>query len=233
MVRSETKRLVQRVFEAVDWAVLGDVYCDEGGEAFWDAHRGAALRLGCEWADALARRVRRGGVSLYAGAGVAELPAMVAEARELGRRVVAANLREAECAVLDAALRAAGIRADELTIEPCDVVQVLARGPFDHLAMVSLLTDPETWPVTSGMTYGRLPPVLLDVEAFVRERDAINRLVGALLDAVTAQAWITTSVDEVPWLLDALDRRGRRYEADDETLETAIVGDPIGFLRVS
>ena len=56
MGRSETDRVLRHLFRALDWRALGDVYCDEGGEAFWAEHRGKALRLGLRWADALLPR---------------------------------------------------------------------------------------------------------------------------------------------------------------------------------
>lgn len=232
MVRSETRGLLERLFDVLDWESLGEVYCDEGGDAFWAEHRGPALWLGMRWADALGRRLESGGVSLYVGAGVAELPAMVAEVRDMGRRVVAVNLRAAECTALDAGLRAVGVGAGELTIRPCDVAEVIGEGPFDQIAMVSVLTDPETWPVTSGVTYGRLPPVLLDVERFVRERERIVALVDAVLGVLAERAVVTTTVDEVSWFLHAAERLDLAVETDDEAIETAIVGDPLGFLEV-
>src|SRR5690606_32090939 len=102
MVRADTRELLKRLFDALDWAALGEIYCDEGGEAFWREHRRPARIAGLGWADALASRLPPGGRSLYVGAGVAELPAMIAERRELGRTVVATNLRARECEVLDA-----------------------------------------------------------------------------------------------------------------------------------
>jgi hypothetical protein len=227
-----TRKLLERLFAALDWSRLGAIYCDEGGAAFWAEHRGPALRLGMAWADRLLPRLGAGGVSLYVGAGVAELPAMVAEVREGGRRVFAANMRAGECSVLNEGLRAVGVGPDELTIEAGDARRLAGRGPFDQLALVSVLTDPESWPTVSALTYGRVPPVLLDVEAFVRERAEVLALVEALLDTAAPRTVWTTTVDEVSWLMDAAARRGLRVEADEDVVETAIVGDPLGFLTI-
>ena len=43
---------------------------------------------------------------------------------------------------------------------------------------------------------------------------------------------VTTTVDEVAWFLDWSGCSGASIEADDEVIETAIVGDPLGFLAV-
>jgi len=44
---------------------------------------------------------------------------------------------------------------------------------------------------------------------------------------------ITTTVEEVAWFLSMAADRGLTIEADEEMVPTAIVGDPLGFLRVS
>ena len=97
------------------------IYCNEGGDAFWTVHRGPARRLGCEWADALGPRLTPGGRSLYVGAGVAELPAMLHETLDLGRTVVAANLRGEEIEILKAGMRSVGIDAPGLEWVASDV----------------------------------------------------------------------------------------------------------------
>ncbi|MBK8980113.1 MAG: hypothetical protein IPM29_29790 [Planctomycetes bacterium] len=232
MVYETTSRLCDELFERIDWAALGAIYCDDGGEAFWDEHRGPALVLGVTWADALGRRVARGGRSLYVGAGVAELVPMLHEAIDLQRRVVATNRRDDECEVLNAALAAVGVAADVLRIEPVDARARLQAGPFDHVSVVSVLSDPETWPTVGAVTYGRMPPVLLDVGAFVRERDQIVDIVDGIGASLASQAVLTTTVEEVPWFLAWADRVQAHIEADDEVVESALVGDPIGFLEI-
>ncbi|MFO1053663.1 MAG: hypothetical protein U1F36_15720 [Planctomycetota bacterium] len=226
-------KLLDRLFASLDWHLLGSVYCDTGGDAFWEEHRKPALRQGRRWAEALAERLPQGGTSLYVGAGVAELPAMLREVRSLGRRVLAGNLRVEECSILDAGLRAVGVAPNELTILPVDARSLCAQGPFDHLSLVSILSDPERWPVSSAVGYGRMPPVLLDVDTFVRERGEILALASDLVAALRTPAWITTTAEEVPWLMHVAEVSGRSLESDDEMIETAIVGDPIGFLRLA
>ncbi len=231
MIQAATLRLCDHVFERLDWARLGEIYCDEGGDAFWAAHREPARRLGGDWARALARRLPTGGTSLYVGAGVAELVPMLVEACDLGRRVVGANLRAEEIEVLQAGLRACDLGA-RIDLRAGDAAAVAEGGRYDHLAVVSVLTDPETWPQLSGVTYGRIPAVALDVQAFTAERERARRLVGGLCAGLTLPGLVTTTVDEVAWFLDWSDQSGVSIEADDEVVETAIVGDPLGFLAV-
>ena len=62
--------LTTRIFEVLDYGRLGEIYCDEGGDAFWQEHAEPARLLGVQWARSLATRVDRGGSSVYVGAGV-------------------------------------------------------------------------------------------------------------------------------------------------------------------
>ena len=88
-----TRRAIKEIFSRLDYAQLGPIYCDEGGDEFWAAKRGPCQRLGTKVATALKARLKPGGTSLYVGAGVAEIPPLVMETLELDRRVVACNLR--------------------------------------------------------------------------------------------------------------------------------------------
>ena len=164
------QQALERVLDAVDWRALGDVYFHEDGEQLLRNRREPLQRLGTIWARALLRRLPPAGRSLHVGAGLAELPAMLAEILVAGRSVRAVNLRGEECAILDRALQQAGL-ADRLRIEHGDAGSIDPAERYDHLGVVSLFTDPETWPTLSDISYGRICPVQIDVEAFVRERD--------------------------------------------------------------
>jgi hypothetical protein len=165
------------------------------------------------------------------GAGLAELPAMLAEILVAGRSVRAVNLRGEECAILDRALQQAGL-ADRLRIEHGDAGSIDPAERYDHLGVVSLFTDPETWPTLSDISYGRICPVQIDVDAFVRERDHARSIAVRLWGLLQRPGWITTSADELGWFLDRADAEGVPVEADDALIETAMVGDPIGFVHV-
>ena len=226
MIPSEqARRRIAAVFAALDYGALGAIYCDEGGDAFWDAHREPARQKGIEWAAAAAARLEPGGASLFVGAGVAELPALITEIVDLRRSVRAVNLERGECEVLNAAL-------DGLVeVEAIDAHSV--GGRYDHLCMVSVLSDPVRYPVTSAVSYGRIPAVHVDVPAFESERRTLHALVDTLLGGLERPGVLTTTFEEVPWILAGVERLGFRVDADEELVETAIVGDPLGFLTIA
>jgi len=226
-----TLELIERVFSGLDYGTLGAIYCDEGGAAFWEERRENVMRAGVEWARALGDRLRSGS-SLYVGAGVAELPALLTECFDLGREVHIASLNGPECESLNASLGALSL-SDRILFRFCDASEVAVEGAVDHLSLVSVLNDPEHYPTVSDMSYGRLHPVLLDLDAFETERSRLRALVDHLLGALTTPAWVTTTVEEVSWVMAAADARGLVVEADDGVIETALVGDPLGFLRIS
>ena len=55
----EVEKLTRRVFDAVDWRVLGDVYFHEDGEQHWADRRKLVVELGSQLARRLARQVER------------------------------------------------------------------------------------------------------------------------------------------------------------------------------
>ena len=228
----EVVQVIRSVLAALDYRALEEVYCDEGGDAFWAAKKPEVERLGLEWAAEAVRRLPPGGRSLYAGAGVVELPVMIAETLGLERSVQAANLRIEECAVLEKALAAGGI-GGRLQVEPVDVRELATAGIFDHVAAVCLLTDPESFPNLSGLTYGTLHPAAVDGAAFAAEHERAATLADCLWDALVPEGvgWITTTFEEVPWFLERATRHGVEVAAGDTMVQTALVGDPIGFLR--
>ncbi|MGH8701529.1 MAG: hypothetical protein ACREVR_10215, partial [Burkholderiales bacterium] len=63
----------------MNYSSLGRIYCDEGGDAFWEDRRGPCQKLGIKLAEVLRGRLRPNGRSLYVGAGVAELPVLLME----------------------------------------------------------------------------------------------------------------------------------------------------------
>lgn len=232
-IDDRTARAVRAVLGALDYEVLAEVYCEEGGLEFWRDRREAVEELGLLWAEELSRRLRASGRSLYVGAGVAELPALLVETLSLGRECLAVNLRARECAALRAGLESAGLHVPRLRIEAADAADFLAPGRYDHVSAVSVLSDPETYPWLSAVTYGRADPLRLDAAAFAAEREDVRRLAGGLLDSLAPPAWLTTSVEEVAWFCEQAARRGLRLEPEPTTLETAVVGDPIGILRLT
>lgn len=224
---ARARAAIAAVLSSLDLQRLADVYCDHGGDAFWADRLGPVRDLGCQWAVELTKRLAPGGVSLYVGAGVAELPALITEVLDLGRTVRASNLRAVEVDVVNRALVSHGL--PELLC--CADARELGSA-HDHLSVVSVLSDPETFPMVSGITYGRLHPVHVDVDELVRERADVDALVEAICRGMSLPGLITTTVEEVPWLLAWAEAKGLVIEPDEAMVETAIVGDPIGFLRV-
>jgi hypothetical protein len=226
----ESLELVERLFASLDYRTLGGIYCHEEGDDFWDERRDDVVRAGLQWAGALGARLGSGR-SLYVGAGVAELPALIVETTDLDREVHIATLNAPECDSLNQSLAALGL-SDRIHFHFRDAGAVLREDAFDHLSLVSVLNDPEQYPTVSDVSYGRLHPVFLDLSLFETERKRLRTLVESLLDALQLPAWVTTTVEEVPWIMAAAEGRGLQVEADEDVIESAVVGDPIGFLRI-
>lgn len=226
---NDQSRLLARVLDALDWRALGDIYFHEAGESELRSRRNALVELGDQLAHHLLRRLPRAGRSLWVGAGLGELPVLLAE-QARGRGVVATNLRHAECDLINAALRRAGAPGG-LELLAVDARSMATAAAFDHVGCISLFTDPETWPLLSDVTYGRIAPVQLDVERFAAERENARGLARQLFEAITLPGWVTTSAEEAAWFLEPALALGVAYDADDELVETAVVGDPVGFLR--
>jgi len=220
------------LFAELSLTEIGEIYCDYGGREFWQHRREVVLELGIAWAEALVSRLEPSGRSFYVGAGVAELAAMITEARALGSRLSVVNLRERECVELNRALRVVGVAEEEILVEARDASELAVEREYDHLGLVSVLDDPELYPEVSDLTYGRMPPALLDLEAFAIERGKIHALVDAVLGGLSLPGLVTTSFEEVPWIMNWAGRAQVQVDADDVSLETAVVGDSIGFMRL-
>lgn len=224
-VRATTRRCIHQVLAMLDYAALAPIYCDEGGEAFWEDRRGPCERLGIKVATVLKNMLLPGGRSLYVGAGVAELPPILMETLELHRQVEAYNLRDTEVAVLNRALQPTPV-----SITAGDARSAL--GMFDHLWMVSVLNDPERFPTVSALSYGRADPVAFDAARFCQEREAVFALTAACLEKVSQPGLITTSVEEIPWIAHWCEQHALSYLVGKADYPTAIVGDPICFIWI-
>ena len=213
------------MFDRLDYKRLESVYCYEGGDEFWRAKRGPCRQLGIKIAEALVRKLPHGGRSLYVGAGVTELPSLLAEALELQRLVEPYNLRRSEVAVLNRTIRSLPIkfRAQDAS---------LATGLFDHLWIVSVLNDPERFPHLAPLSYGRADPVTFDPVRFQTERRAVQTIVNRCMAKLNAPGLVTTSTEEVVWIADWCHRHKIPYHVERKQYLTALVGDPICFIKV-
>ncbi len=220
----KTLNAIAQVFNTLDYATLGAVYCDEGGEAFWQERRGPAQELGIQMAEILLDHLRPKGRSLYVGAGVAEIPTLIMETLELSREIHAYNLRTAEVTVLNHARFGLPLfhARDART----------AQVKVDHLHMVSVLNDPECFPQVGALSSGRANPVTFDPDVFTIERSAVTALAAACLEKLELPGLVTTSVEEIPWITHWCERQGLDCIVEDEDYPTAIVGDPICLIRL-
>ena len=224
-IRIPTKHAIRDVFSRLDYDALGDIYCEEGGEAFWKAHKKQCQTMGIRIAEALKRRLSQRGRSLYVGAGVAELPLLVTESLDMDRIVEAYNLRESEVRILNLA-------CDGLPFTIQTNRAQTAHGTFEHLWMASVLNDPECFPETSALSYGRTDPVRFDPVAFQRERTHIQDLLDACLRKLSRPGLLSTTVEEVTWMTDWLIRHRIPFHVEEQLYPTAIVGDPLCFIRI-
>ena len=220
-----TRCLVAEIYDRLDYGALGPVYCYEGGKEFWRAKRRPCERLGSRIAVLLKRKLGRGGRSLYVGAGVAELPALIMETVELGRTVEPYNLRRAEVAALNPACNSI-----PLTFHAGDAAR--AQGRFDHLWIVSVLNDPERFPHLSPLSYGRGNPLTLDPLKFGKERRIVRALVARCMGKLARPGLVTTTTEEVLWIAEWCHRHRVPYLVGKRFYPTALVGDPICFIHV-
>jgi hypothetical protein len=221
----EIRQAIARTFDRLDYRRLAGIYCYEGGEEFWKAKREPSRRLGQRVAEALLTQLPSGGRSLYVGAGVAELPALLAEALVLHRAVLPCNLRRAEVAILNH-----GCRGLPLRFYAIDAGK--ARGTFDHLWIVSVLNDPERYPSVSVLSYGQAVPLTFNPAAFIKERRILRLLVDRCMSKLRLPAIVTTTVEEANWIADWCHRKNVLYRVERRQFLTALVGDPICFVRV-
>ena len=220
-----TRLAIATTFARLNYRRLAGIYCYEGGEEFWKAKRETSRRLGLRVAKALLTRLPPGGRSLYVGAGVAELPVLLVEALALHRGVVPCNLRRAEVVTLNRTCRGLPLRFYAIDAGK-------ARGTFDHLWIVSVLNDSERYPQVAALSYGRAIPLTFDAAAFVQERRTLRLLVSRCLSKLRLPAMVTTTVEEANWIADWCHRKNVWYRVERRQFRTALVGDPICFVRV-
>ena len=226
----------------LDWERLGDLYCHEGGDAFFspvqvEAQGEAGMHIAVALGESLAAiRRETPGRTLYVGAALAELVPVLFETLLLGREVVLHNLAGPEAEEINRALsRVEGEIGRALPrIHTGDLASI--AGPFDHGWMTSVLTDPEAFPTLHDRLYGRtgedaacrLAPGGGD-EA--RELVAARRLMGELTARLALPALLTTTDEELPFARDACAARGWSLEVPDEGRLSAIVGDVVRHCR--
>ncbi len=225
-LKSNTIQHIRDMYEALDYQGLGPIYCDEGGDEFWEDRRGPCQKLGSAIARALKLRLSAQGRSLYVGAGVPEIPPLLMEHLELNRTVCPYNLRQGEVDILNQAAGETGLSFFDGSAES-------ATGTFDHLWIVSVLNDPEEFPNLSVLfSYGRADPLAFDTAAFATERETGVRLFANCMAKLTRPGWLTTSVEELPWVEHWSETHRRHVTIEEQVYPTALVGDPVCFIRI-
>ena len=156
---------------------------------------------------------------------------LAVEACELGREVEPCNLRSNEVELLNAACGALPFRFKSA---PSSTAKGKGKGKgrFDHVWIVSVLNDPEKYPELSALSYGRANPVMFDPRSFERERKIVKRLAASCLGKLSIPGLVSTSVEEIPWIIDWCARAGIRYRLEQHTYPAALVGDPVCFIRI-
>ncbi len=225
----------------LDWERLGDLYCHEGGEAFFtpgqiEAQTEAGLLIAAGLGEALAGATADGGRSLYVGAALAELAPALCEVLVLGRQVVLVNLPCPEVDELDRALAAVGVRLGRPLPRLHTGQLATLPGTFDHGWLVSVLTDPDAFPALHDRLYGRLHGRTAadgtgrgDPE---REERPATRLMGELVARLDPPALLTTTDEELGFATAACRARGWRLDVPSEGRLSAIVGDVVRHCRV-
>ncbi len=231
-----------RLEEELDWELLGRCHCSEGGDAFFppaqrEAVRDASLQLASDLAVALAPAGAPPGDgcgrSVYVGAALAELAPLLTERIVLGREVRALNLANDETRELNRALGAVSrsLGLDLGAIETCGLPS-LPSEDFDHAWLVSVLTDPESFPALHDELYGREGTDLATGRGDLgQDRRRVESLLDALLDTLAPSFVLTTTDEELALVLPACQRRGLRLSVPDRARLSAVVGDPVRICR--
>lgn len=213
------------MFSRLEYRTLERVYCYEGGDEFWKTKREPCRRLGILVGEALLKQLKSGGRSLYVGAGVAELPALLVESLDLQRAVFPYNLRQSEVASLNRTCRKMPVR-----FHAKDAAK--AEGRFDHLWIVSVLNDPERFPHLAPLSYGRADPVTFNPALFQKERKMVQSIVDRCMPKLSLPGLVTTSTEEVIWIADWCHRKKIPYLVEQRQYPTALVGDPVCFMKI-
>jgi hypothetical protein len=150
---------------------------------------------------------------------------LVVETTDLQRRVFPYNLRKAEVLSLNRTCRTTAVRF-------VGKDAAVAKGTFDHLWMVSVLNDPERFSDLAPLSYGRADPVTFNPARFQKERRIAQTIVDRCMPKLSLPGLVTTSTEEVVWIADWCHRKKIPYLVEPEQYPTALVGDPICFIRV-
>ena len=223
----------------LDWPGLGTHYCEGEATGFFDSEaienlRDAGLRLASDLAAALADLPASGPRrSLYLGAGVFELAPILCEVLVLERRVDAYTLESDERREIARVLRQVGKRFSlRLPALHSEALPRVSQPTFDHVWIVSVLTDPEAFPALHDQLYERRGTPLATARGYLpRERGRALALIERALSGLTLPGIVTTTDEELPLVQEVVEGRGWRIEVPDRARLSGIVGDPVRHCR--
>ena len=224
------------LLEELDWELLGRSYCEGDGTDFFDDElRARILDDGLLFADDVGGALGMApGRSLYVGAELAELPVILAEHFVLGRRVEWLNLECAQTSEIARALRAVSAQLGlELPLPSVRALRELEPAAFDHIWMVSVLTDPDGFPALHDELYERKGGELaIGRGVLAEDRRRADALVEELLDRAAPECLFSTSDEERGVIEPLVARRGWKLEFEPGGRISAIVGDRVRIGRL-
>ncbi len=219
----------------LNWERLGRAYCEGDGTDFFDDElRERWLDVGLKIADTLAGHLSHGsGRSVYVGAALAEVPIMLVESIVLGREVMWINIACDEIDELERVVRLVAERFEiALPLPSLAALESLPRASFDHVWMVSVLTDPDHFPALHDELYDRRGTDLATARGTLSaDRERAERLTIFAIDIAADGALFATTTDELTVVSPACVSRGRTLVSIASKLETAIVGDRLALHR--
>lgn len=221
------------LFEELNWPLLGESYCSEGGELFFDEQRRAdildvGLRCAADLGEAFEQLASARAASLYVGASAAELAPMLFEVLVAGRTVDARNIPGPETNEINRALAVIeernSVRLPRLNPEPIDA----SPGTFDHVWLVGVLTDPDAFPALHDELYERHgTPAATGRGEFTHDRTLAVALIERALASVAKPFLWTTSDEELSLTSGPLGAAGAGLEALDLGWISPVVGDHV------
>lgn len=215
----------------LDWAEIGRTYCEGDGSDFFERGlrervRDTALLFADDLANALGGSH---GASLYIGAAVAELPLILADHLVLGRAISWVNLDSIETRELARAIELVGERMHLALPRPhASYLASLTPASFDHIWLVSVLTDPDHFPALHDELYERTGTH----EATGRgslddERRRAGELIDRALDCAASPCVLSTTEEELTLICPRLAQLGWSLALSPGRRKTAIVGDRV------
>jgi hypothetical protein len=225
----------------LDWAALGAEYCHTGGESFFlPEQREALLDAGLHFASDIGAALEQlpapaDGRSLYIGAALFELPVVLCEQLVLGREVSVLNRPCAEVDELNRALAVVAASAQlELPHIATAALDPARLGAFDHVWLVSVLTDPEAFPALHDELYERAGTQLATGRGdAARERTQATELVGQVFDMLTVPGLLTTTDEELTIITDVARARELPLAVPKNGRLSGIVGDVVRTCALS